>query len=134
MLKNSAQICRFQLYLMLLLSVPLLGSESRADVGIIQIETQTTVMTEGELLYVTVTVTNKGPVTAHNIQVHLLAANEKHDDSIKPLLEPGQVYSATFEKIYQGNSKGSASLDHSSRFPRRQPIPFFGVIRNDVLL
>ena len=112
----------FNLVLLLLACVFLW--EAQALAGILKIETQTTVEVAGDLLKVTVNVTNNGTAPAHNVQVHLYILGQHQDSPIKPVLDSGQSETVLFEKTISGKKKGRYPLTVYVDFHDSNQYPF----------
>ena len=110
-------------FLLLLLACVLLW-ETQAIAGILKIETQTTVEVAGDLLKVTVNVTNNGTEPALNVQVHLHTLGQHQDSPIKPQLDSGQSETVLFEKTISGKKKGRYPLTVYVDFHDSNQYPF----------
>ena len=110
-------------FLLLLLACVLLW-ETQAIAGILKIETQTTVEVAGDLLKVTVNITNNGTEPAHNVQVHLDTLGQHQDSPIKPQLDSGQSETVLFEKTISGKKKGRYPLTVYVDFHDSNQYPF----------
>jgi len=112
----------FNLLLLLLACVFLW--ETQAIAGILKIETKTTVEVAGDLLKVTVNVTNNGTAPAHNVQVHLHTFGQHQDSPIKPQLDSGRSETVLFEKTISGKKKGRYPLTVYVDFHDSNQYPF----------
>ena len=110
-------------FLLLLLACVLLW-ETQAIAGILKIETQTTVEVAGDLLKVTVNITNNGTEPALNVQVHLHTLGQHQDSPIKPQLDSGQSETVLFEKTISGKKKGRYPLTVYVDFHDSNQYPF----------
>ena len=113
---------RFNLLSVLLVAI--FAIKAHAVVGVLEIQTRTSVRVESDLVKVDVVITNNGDGPAYNLQVHLNILGQEQDAPIKPRLDPGRSDTVIFEKSVPGVKKGRYPLTVYVDFHDANHYPF----------
>ena len=112
-------------FLVLLIWIP--SYNASAIAGILTIEIKTSITVAGDLLTVGITTTNRGNEPAYNVQVHLIALDEKQSGPIKNQLPVDQPDTVVLKRALSRAKKGRHPLIVLVDFYDANQYPFSAV-------
>ncbi|MFC1886368.1 CARDB domain-containing protein [Thermodesulfobacteriota bacterium] len=121
-INNSKFGIKFCLWAAVILTV--CGYAPRGITGTLSIETKTSVSVTDDRISITVTATNRGTETAHDVQIHLIFPDHHLKGRITPLLKPGESGTDNFTKTLSNIRKGRYPLTVQVDFHDSNNYPF----------